>query len=119
MGARLRDGAVHCTAVRDRWEVPAEYQEIDGAPTGAIWGSCIHTDEVCPGCANATEPTCAIPGAYECAGEALGRFTNGVVGEAEQTGDGWLLRLSLPWSIFADWARPASSGAGAIRCASL
>lgn len=100
--------------VHDRWDVPSEYQEIDGAPSGAIWGSCINSAEVCPGCANATEPTCAIPGAYECVGEELGRFTNGVVGEAEQTGDGWLLRLSLPWSIFAEWARPASSGAGSI-----
>jgi hypothetical protein len=100
--------------VHDRWDVPSEYQEIDGAPSGAIWGSCINAADVCPGCANATEPTCAVPGAYECLGEELGRFTNGVVGEAKQTGDGWKLRLSLPWSIFAAWARPTSSGGRAI-----
>lgn len=96
--------------VRDRWDVPAEYQEIDGAPSGAIWGSCISAADVCPGCANVTDTTCAAPGAYECSsGEDLGRFTNGVVGEAEPTDDGWELRLSLPWPIFAEWAQPIRS----------
>ena len=35
--------------VRDEFDVPAEYQEIDGAPSGAIWGSCITAEAVCPG----------------------------------------------------------------------
>lgn len=96
--------------VRDRWDVPAEYQEIDGAPTGAVWGSCIAAADVCPGCANVTDPTCAAPGAYECAGEELGRFTNGVLGEASSTEDGWRLQLSLPWAIFSEWARPVQAG---------
>jgi len=92
--------------VRAAWDNPAEYHEIDGSPPGALWGACIDAEDVCPGCANATERTCQETGAFDCEGECLGRFTNGVVGVSDITEDGWELRLQLPWNIFAEWARP-------------
>ena len=63
--------------VRDAWDIPAQYQEIDGAPSGAAWGACIEAEEVCPGCANATDLTCAVAGGYECAapGPGGGKYT--------------------------------------------
>jgi hypothetical protein len=165
--------------VRGEWDIPSEYHEVDGSPSGSIWGSCIDAEAVCPGCANVTvrcrpinvalyhpgdgyarpiempvgspsvgcqDRSCAEEGDYVCEGEELGRFTNGVVGEADATALGWDLRwdtcavsspftprsigsvdatrvrfetcgcardmracrLFLPWSIFAEWARPSS-----------
>lgn len=96
--------------VRDAWDIPSQYQEIDGAPSGSSWGACIEAEDVCPGCANATDATCAVAGGYECAdpgpGGDLGRFTNGVIAAAELVEGGWRLRLTVPWTVFSDWAQP-------------
>jgi hypothetical protein len=101
--------------VRGAWDIPAQYHEIDGAPSGAAWGSCIDAEAFCPGCANVTDVTCANDGEFTCTGGGLAEFTNGVVGNSVVSDDGWRFSLAVPWSIFADWAQPSTSGNSTLK----
>lgn len=98
---------VFISPVRNPQDNPDWYYELDTAPSGAAWGGISDNSK-----GNVTYCTtstgCTSDGNLECTGVA--DFANGVQTSAFNQTNAWGIKMSIPWTIFADEFQPTTAG---------